>query len=220
MRKGAEVVDKEMKKMIDRLKEMQDPEKIMFAGLDELGNRFIRKVKLSTPHVSGIKEVALIWSISEKYLQKLNDEIERLDNDLIVETSDEPSVERRENIYALTPSVEETLDDRKFDILAKMSDPAIYTMRYLQAYLANLIGQENFRLTADAKKMTVALSVTISGKSQEATIKKYMDKIVPLHIRLEFETLYNTWGDIKDHTSSWADLKKHTWQYWKETRLG
>lgn len=57
----------EFERLMGRLQELQDPERIMFDALNNLGMRFVRKVKLATP-VGETGQLRRNWSIdnSEK----------------------------------------------------------------------------------------------------------------------------------------------------------
>ena len=166
-------------------------------------------------HIAAIREMALLFDISEKYASDLNDQVERMDNNLLIETSDEEAIARREEIYGITADGR-PLDERRFRLLVESSPPTAYTGQYLREYLNYLLGEDQYQLTVDHETLSLTLKLTLSSKANQFIVQEFIERIAPLHISVTVGLLYNRWEILG---KTWGELAEDTWIRWKNEVL-
>lgn len=187
--------------------------------VDETEPDKITLSKIEFPeHMINIKDMAVIQSVVDDLLVKVTDAINGLNADLHIDTATEDGIARREKIYGIEPSDTATLEERRFVLRLRASDPREYTEKYLRKHLDDLVGAENYSLNIDYQSMTMALYISLDSKTKEAAVKKLVQSIVPLHVKLIIDLMWNTW-DIVTSGRTWGDLSTGTWKRWKEESL-
>ena len=168
-------------------------------------------------HVFNIKEIRALSVAIDIEMEKLGIELDNMDLDTSIEESTERGIARREKILGIVPYDTATLEDRRQVVATLWSDRAVYTEEYLRRYLARTIGESNYRLTVDYTNQTFKLLISLENKILFGTVKDFMEKIVPLHVTLDVDLLYNTWGKIPPRT--WDDVDEQNWSHWKSDVL-
>ena len=63
-----------------------------------------------------IPDIAQIYEKNEKQEQEIDEAIEKLDRDIVIDTMSVDKVERWEQIFNITPSDTDTLNERRFRV--------------------------------------------------------------------------------------------------------
>lgn len=167
--------------------------------------------------VIAIKEIKTASDITDSFVSAMKAAVETLDSDLLVETSDEEGIARREKILGISPSDTDTLDDRRYAVLVKWYDDGVYTEQRLRERLNRLVSADMYTLTIDTQNQLLTLKISLKSKAMIDTIKDMIESIVPLHVKLDISLLYNSWTMISGMT--WTALSANTWQHWREDVL-
>jgi len=167
-------------------------------------------------HIIDIKEISAIQNVVDIILEKIKKDIDELIKNMYIDTSTEQAIKRREKIYNII-AANLSLSDRKFTLLMKSCDPKIYTEKYIRGYLTRLIG-ENYDLNIDLISGKIQLKISLDNKHYLKEITDFLNKNLPLHIYIDINLKFNTWGMITNERK-WKDLNKKTWQEWKNNPL-
>lgn len=165
-------------------------------------------------HIAAIEEIKVISDLVDKLTADIKQAIDNLNADIDIETATENGIARREKIYGIKPLDSDTLEDRRFRLKARLSDPMTYTEDYIREWLTNLMG-EDYTLTVDYQNYTFDLKIPLSGKSELVTVTNFIESAVPLHMRYKIALKYNIWSTVTVG-KTWQDMTAKTWQRWKE----
>ena len=79
------------------------------------------------PHIEALQEIAEVNRITEIQLAKLEECINELRDNLLILTSRESGIARREKILKITPLDTDTLEERRFRVWLNWYDSYPYT---------------------------------------------------------------------------------------------
>lgn len=151
-------------------------------------------------------EIKAIWAACEDCM-----------SDQFIADATENGVARREKILGITPYATDTLDDRKFRLIAKYNEDMPYTRNRLKNMLASLCGTGGYSVSFITGEFTVNIKIAIAVKKQQDVVQELLERILPYNMVFTVELLYNTWGQIKPYT--WQAIKALTWYDIKEEVL-
>ncbi len=106
-----------------------------------------------------------------------------LDNQFIA-SCDGDTLAKWERYFNITPNGTDTIDERKFRVLAKLNDSPPYTDRYLVQRLTELCGTNGFILTRDYGNYNLLVEIALDSLANTETIKKIIGDIVPANLNV------------------------------------
>lgn len=151
-------------------------------------------------------EFSLIWQETDRVLKNV-----------FIETADEYGIARFEKILNILPSVEETLEDRRFRVITRYGESVPYTKKSLEAALKSLCGEKGYNLVVSPETYTVNVKVALAAKSQSDAIAELLERILPCNMIFSVELLYNTWK--KSSVTSWGAVSSFTWRELREEEI-
>lgn len=151
-------------------------------------------------------EIRAIWAACEDCM-----------NDQFIAEATENGVARREKILGITPYTTDTLDDRKFRLLAKYNEDTPYTRNRLKNMLTSLCGSDGYYVTFLTNSFTVNVKVALAVKKQKDVIEELLERVLPYNMVFSVELLYNTWAQVIPYT--WGAAHALTWKDIKEEVL-
>lgn len=151
-------------------------------------------------------EIRAIWAACEDCM-----------NDQFIAEATENGVARREKILGITPYTTDTLDDRKFRLLAKYNEDTPYTRNRLKNMLTSLCGSDGYYVTFLTNSFTVNVKVALAVKKQKDVIEELLERELPYNMVFSVELLYNTWAQVIPYT--WGAAHALTWKDIKEEVL-
>ncbi len=164
------------------------------------------------PIIWNIKEIRTVNEVAQKWYEKFQSDLEDVGKDILITTATERGIARREKILGIVPQDTDSLEDRRYRVLTQWYDTYPYTENNLRERLNNLVGEGNYELTVTPTRCTCKLA--LARKLQYETVEKLLEKIVPLHIVLDVQLMYNTWGKLS--ATKWNDESTKTWKTIKE----
>lgn len=108
---------------------------------------------------------------------------ETLDNQF-VETASESTIQKFEKRFGIVPNGTDTLDERKFRVLARLSDSPPYTDKYLEARLDALCGKGLWRSHKDYTEYTLVIEVSLDSVANTETVINNVKNIIPANLNL------------------------------------
>ncbi len=162
----------------------------MFQGLDSINiPTCIDYVPTVYANIDEFQELARVYNIE---LQRLQKELIRVFNNFYIESLDEDGCNRWEKILKLRVNSTYTLEDRRFNIMAKLKGNLPYTMFRLREILSELLGEENYIIDMDYEKMHMEIKLNLGVKNQLKSISNMLEEFLPLNITYTIVLLYNT----------------------------
>jgi len=121
----------------------------------------------------------------------------------------ENGAKRWEQMLKISPKSTDSLETRRFRILARLNEQLPYTMTTLRNQLDLLCGSEGYRLELDNENYIISVRVELNAKGKYDEVEMTLRKQVPANMFIDLQVLYNTWYRVKQ--KKWSDLKTKTW---------
>lgn len=132
---------------------------------------------------------------------------EVLDNGFI-ETAKEKGVARAEKIVGLSPRATDTIEERKFNLIAKYNEDLPYTVKKLHELLAVLCGEKGYHLAINNNEFTLTVKVELTSKKSKASVEELLERVAPANMVLYVTLMYNQHKTVGKLTNK--DLRKYT----------
>lgn len=116
-----------------------------------------------------------------------------LDNQFISGAS-EATLAKWEKYLRVTPNGTDTLEERRFRILAKLNDLPPYTDKYLEAKLTELCGSDNFHITRDYSNFKITIELSLDSLANTETVESIIRSIIPANLDLTI-----TWYRMRNY---------------------
>lgn len=130
-----------------------------------------------------------------------------LDNQFI-KTLTEEGCKRWENILNIVPMGTDTLDDRRFRILARINADLPFTFRQLENMLYALCGDDyTCELINSEYKLVIRLALSI--KRQYDEVSSLLKKVVPANLVIDLDLLWNQYLSLEPFTYEGLEIYTH-----------
>jgi hypothetical protein len=143
----------------------------------------------------------------EEIAKAINPEIEviwqavrNLMDDQFIQTATERGIARREKMLGITQFADDTLESRRFRVLARWNDKLPYTYRVLQSKLDQLCGVDGYEMILDAGSYSLKIKVELVVKRMFEEVEKIAKKMLPANILLSVELRYNQYFKLSEFT--------------------
>lgn len=97
-------------------------------------------------------------------LTRLNAAVDEVLDAQFVSTAGERGIERYEQIFSIVPQDTDTLDERRFRVLAKINAQLPFSISRLRQQLSTLCGEDGYRMEIDGGKYTLTVKVALTAK--------------------------------------------------------
>jgi hypothetical protein len=141
-----------------------------------------------------IPQIKQLYELTDKYVSKLVDDYEDVHSDIMIETSTEYGIARREKILGISPDTRDTLESRRARVLLEWTNAISrnpLSLLWLKSKLNSLIGEENYVLSLDTKNEKMTLQTYIDTFGLSSTLDKWIDTIIPLNV------IINSHNDVR-----------------------
>ncbi len=162
-------------------------------------------------------EFPLLCKTEQPEFDRLNAAATAVLDAQFVTTAGERGIARYEKIFKITPMDTDTLDERRFRVLARINAQLPFSVRRLRQQLETLCGADGYKLEVNGGVYTLTVKVALTAKRNQQAVEELLADIVPANMVCTTSLLYNTWEQIKKLT--WGELKKLTWREIKEEVL-
>ena len=113
-------------------------------------------------------------------------------DDLFIISATEYGVNRWEKMLGITPKDTDTLDERKFRILARLNQELPYTMRKLDECLTVLLGKGNYVIDLQADKYHIEIKLALGNKNNYQEVVDVLKKMIPANLTQWVQIMWNT----------------------------
>ena len=130
-----------------------------------------------------------------------------LNNQFVVDAT-EKGVARYEQILGIKPKANYTLDERKFNVLARMNEQLPYTMKQLHSSLTSLCDADGYTLKMDNDSYTLVVKLALENENNVQAVVELLDKMTPANI-VKKVMLFNTHLILGDFTHEQLSAYTH-----------
>lgn len=164
------------------------------------------------------QEMQAIMTTEQKNCEELWDAITRVLEDAFIYGATEYGIKRWEQIINLKPKDTDTLEIRKFRIIAKMNEEMPYTYKKLEKQLATLCGEHGYQLSIDQQLYVLKVRVALTVRQKVDEVEALLDRIVPCHLIIDVSLMYNQHKTLMKQT--YKELHQYTHKQLREEVMG
>lgn len=157
----------------------------------------------------GIYEYQQIAKAQEPELEAILKAIDFVLDNFFIETATEYGISRLEKMARVTPVEGDTLDTRRFNLLAKWNSNIPYTEQALNQLLSALCGEDGYKLIIDGANYTLTVKLALYNESNIEAVRELLEKVVPANMVINI-TLYNSYGTLTSFTHEQLAQYTHT----------
>lgn len=117
--------------------------------------------------------------------------------------ADSDGIAQYEKWLGLTPLPEDSDDDRRQRIILSLTRQLPYTIVRLHRILANLVGEEKYKLFVH--QCILYLDIEVDSNSVFDSVVETLKKIVPMNVRINVSRIYNKYNRFRFASVSKAD---------------
>lgn len=139
----------------------------------------------------------------------LQEESQNIMNDQFVLDSTINGVNRREKTFKIIPKTSETLDERKFRLLARMNEDIPFTVPNLHNQLKNLCGEDGYSLTILNNDFTVIVKVALVSKNNFNSVQELLERVIPQNMIIDCILMYNQHLTLANYTHNQLATMTH-----------
>ena len=154
-------------------------------------------------------EFPLLCDTEQPEIDRLRDAADAVLDAQFISTAGETAIARYEKIFKITPMDTDTLDERRFRVLAKINAQLPFSVRRLRQQLATLCGDDGYKLELDGGKYTLTVKVALTAKRNQQAVEKLLADIVPANMVCTTSLLYNQHADLTRFTHAQLALLTH-----------
>lgn len=136
-------------------------------------------------------EFPLLCDTEQPEIDRLRDAADEVLDAQFISTAGETAIARYEKIFKITPMDTDTLDERRFKVLAKINAQLPFSVRRLRQQLSTLCGTDGYKLEIDGGKYTLTVKVALTAKRNRAAVEELLGVIVPANMVCTATLLYN-----------------------------
>ena len=145
-------------------------------------------------------EFPLLCDTEQREFDRLNSATDDVLNAQFVLTTGERGIERYEKIFNIVPQDTDTLDERRFRVLAKINAQLPFSVRRLRQQLETLCGADGYKLEVNGGVYTLTVKVALTAKRNRNAVEELLADIVPANMVCTTSLLYNQHADLTRFT--------------------
>ena len=154
-------------------------------------------------------EFPLLCDTEQPEIDRLRDAADAVLDAQFISTAGETAIARYEKIFKITPMDTDTLDERRFRVLAKINAQLPFSVRRLRQQLATLCGDDGYKLELDGDRYTLTIKVALTAKRNQQAVEELLADIVPANMVCTTSLLYNQHADLTRFTHAQLALLTH-----------
>lgn len=154
-------------------------------------------------------EFPLLCDTEQREFDRLNTAVDEVLDAQFVSTAGERGIERYEQIFSIVPQDTDTLDERRFRVLAKINAQLPFSIRRLRQQLSTLCVEDGYRMEIDGGRYTLTVKVALTAKRNQQAVEELLADIVPANMVCTTSLLYNQHADLTRFTHAQLALLTH-----------
>lgn len=148
---------------------------------------------------TNIPEIAKIYDINERQGEDLENAVERIDQNIFLDTMDETMIARWEDILKLNPLDTDTVEDRRFRVKSKVIEKLPYTYQVIVRKL-DILCPLGYALIISDDRTDVLVKLALKSKNTIEDVGTMMEDMLPLNMTFDVMVLWNDYNTISKYT--------------------
>ncbi|MGE4215249.1 MAG: putative phage tail protein [Anaerotignaceae bacterium] len=164
-----------------------------------------------------VREFQALAAAENPEMQLVYTAIEDVMDEQFINTAKNYGVARLEKIVGITSKATDTLEERKFRVMAKYNEDVPYTVPKLNELLTTLCGTDGYTLEINNGAFTLKVKVALTSKKNKNAVSELLERVTPMNMVLSVELMYNQWQTVTGLT--WGSASSMTWDEIREEAI-
>lgn len=162
--------------------------------------RIIDLSEFAVPVSDNVEEIQEIYRSESVEIQALWNTMVDIFREQYIMTAESFGLKKWEAILDIIPAPDDTIDDRRFNILLELAGQRPYTELKLRELLDGICGKGNYQIEQDYKNYNVHFKVSLGVKRQRNAVANLLKDIIPMNLIYDVDLLYNRHIDLSRYT--------------------
>lgn len=149
-------------------------------------DREINLLDYLPPNLQELAEFKALCAAETAECNRMASAHQNLFSDQFIETSTENGLSRLEKIMGIVPKGTDTLDARRFRLLARKNEKLPYTFRTLTQKMALLCGGPNFELVPNFDVFRMGVITYLEQPGQVNELARLLERFVPCNLVIDY----------------------------------
>ena len=156
------------------------------------------------------KVVKDLYAVIQKLLDKVAEDISAEDLRLFITTTDNFSLHEKDVVL---PEISADNETKRARVIARLQGNNLLTKAELERLIL-IYDKTGCTITEDFANYTV--NILFGDRTgipyNLEQIREAVEEVKPAHIKVNYEFLRNTWGDVRRKLGTWGNAKVFTWK--------
>ena len=161
------------------------------------------------PYMQEYMEIRGIMQAEQPEVDSLWSSMETVFANQYILDATEYGVKRWESMLGISPKDTDTLDERKFRILARLNQELPYTLTKLKEMLTTLCGADGFSINLNAAQYHIEIKLGLGNKNSYGEVQNLMKKMIPANMTQYIQIMYNTHEIVSPFTHEYLSAFTH-----------
>lgn len=149
------------------------------------------------PFIREFLEIRHIMSTEQPEIDDIWEACQTVLDEQFITSTSENGIKRWENMIGITPKDTDSLEERRFKILARMNQELPYTMTKLEESLKTICGEGNFSIDLQPDKYHIEIKLGLSNAKDYQETVALLNKMIPANLTQHVQIMFNS-HDILD----------------------
>ena len=163
------------------------------------------------------RESQKIAEIQEKFLKEAIVEAQEVFKELFILLAQNFGLEKFEKMLGISTYLGKSVEERRFEILAKLNGLSNYSFEKVFLLLVSLCGKENVEMKYNEKEFHLIIKLKLRAKEKEEIARRVLYEILPCNIFIEIEIEFNSHFVLEEFKH--IELEKYTYLELREKVL-
>lgn len=159
------------------------------------------------PYVQEYKEIQAIMNVEQALVSKCWDNVNIVECNQFVKTATSYGCSRWEGILGITARADDTLDERRFRIIALLNVQLPFTILRLKQMLTALCGAQGFSVVLYNDEYSLIVKLALANEKNYNDVSDILKSVIPANLGYKVY-MFNTHRMLKPYRHS--ELRAHT----------
>lgn len=161
------------------------------------------------PYMQEYMEIRGIMQAEQPEIDDLWSSMETVFANQYIHDATEYGVKRWESMLDISPKDTDTLDERKFRILARLNQELPYTLTKLKEMLTVLCGADGFSINLNAAQYHIEIVLALGNHGNYLEVERLMGNMIPANMTQYIKLMFNTHNTLAPFTHQYLSAFTH-----------
>lgn len=158
--------------------------------------------------ITMIPDIQMIYDINDPQCEELEEALEIMDQNIFLDQMDETTIARWEKMLGITPLDDDTVEDRRFRVKAKVMEKLPYSFRVIVHRLDTLC-PDGYIMTISTDRTSIQIKLVLKSKKMIEDVGDLMEELLPLNMIYDVSIIWNQYQTLARFTHKQLASRTH-----------